>query len=90
MLFAILGVLGIVLIIVYYLTSACDGVEHVVEVCHGDPLPKTETEEEFEGELEKELSTIEKEEKEKLLATIRRRLKPKVSSSSSEMGSSPS
>lgn len=90
MLFTILGFLGSVLIIIYYLCQACEGVEEtVVPAVHGPP-PNTETEEEFEGELEKELSTIEKEEREKLLVTIRRRLKPKVSSSSSEMGSSPS
>ena len=89
MLFTILGFLGSVLIIVYYFTKSCEGVEEVVEVCHG-PLPKTETEEEFEGELEKELSSIEEEEKEKLLNTIRRRLKPKVASSSLVPDSSPS
>ncbi len=90
MLFTILGFLGSVLIIIYYLCDACEGVEEVVEVCHG-PLPQEEeTEKEFEGELEKELNSIEEEEKEKLLATIRRRLKPKVASSSSETDSNPS
>ena len=54
MLFTILGFLGSVLIISYYLCQSCEGVEEVVEVCHG-PLPKAETEEEFEGELEKEI-----------------------------------
>ena len=38
MLFTLLGFLGSVLIIVYYFTKTCEGVEEVVEVCHG-PLP---------------------------------------------------
>ena len=90
MLFTILGFIGSILIIVYYLCDACEGVEEVVEVCHG-PLPKIEeTVEDFDKELEKELNTIVDEEREKMIATIRRRLKPKASSSSTEQGSNQS
>lgn len=81
MLFTILGFFGSVLIIVYYLTSACEGTVEVVEVCHG-PLPGIkETNEDFDVELEKELNNIVDEERDKMISTIRRRLKPKASSS---------
>jgi hypothetical protein len=49
-----------------------------------------ENDEEFEGELEKELNTIVQDEREKMISTIRRRLKPKASSSSVEQGSNQS
>ena len=76
MLFTILGFFGSVLIIVYYLTSACEGTVKVVEVCHG-PLPDIkETNEDFDVELEKELNNIVDEERDKMISTIRRRLKP--------------
>jgi hypothetical protein len=49
-----------------------------------------ETNEDFNVELEKELNTIVQDEREKMIATIRRRLKPKASSSSVEQGSNQS
>jgi len=88
MLFTILGCLGSVLIIIYYLISACEGVEEEVVDANLSTIP--ETVEDFEGELEKELNTIVQDEREKMLTTIRRRLKPKVASSLKEQDSSPS
>jgi len=93
MLIAILGFLGVNLIIIYYLLSACEVVEEIEEVVEVRkvPLPKIpETDEDFDVELEKELNTIVQDEREKMISTIRRRLKPKASSSSVEQGSNPS
>ena len=83
MLFTIIGFLGSILIISYYF---CKTEQKNIKQLMTDPDPPEEPEEaEFEQELQKELNTIIDDEKEQLIATIRRRLKPKVSSSSEEV-----
>ena len=80
MLFTIIGFLGSILILSYYMCKIPEKETITIQ-------PELVHEEEFEKELEKELNTIVDDEREKLLNTIRRRLKPKDEPSSKEQDS---